>query len=103
MTFRQQNEAIAKEVIRVTLEKMERSDQIAHALEKACQVNQPCRMEKVPVGERLTAYIDVCHNISGLEAVLKELKLSHPGKSIRVACAFSKMKEIQKMIQFLLK
>ena len=48
-------------------------------------------------------YIDVCHNESGIEAVLSELKLAHPGKSIRVACAFSKMKEIKKMVALLLR
>ena len=33
---------------------------------------------------------------------MRELKLAHPEKSIRVACAFSKMKEIQRMLEMLL-
>lgn len=77
-------------------------DRLGYALEKVCSVNQPCRMQKVVIDQDLTAYIDVCHNISGLEAVLRELKMTHPGKSIRVACAFSKMKDITTMIEFLL-
>lgn len=68
------------------------------SLNEACslitQVNQPCRMEKVAFSSNLTVYIDVCHNESGIDAVLSEIKSTHPGKSIRVACAFSKMKEI---------
>lgn len=59
-------------------------------------------MEKVAFSSNLTVYIDVCHNESGIEAVLSEIKSAHPGKSIRVACAFSKMKEIQNMLGMLL-
>ena len=59
-------------------------------------------MEKVAFHNNLTVYIDVCHNESGIEAVFREIKLAHPGKSIRVACAFSKMKEIVKMLEMLL-
>ena len=59
-------------------------------------------MEKVAFGRNLTVYIDVCHNESGITKVLSEIKLAHPGKSIKVACAFSKMKEIQKMLDLLL-
>ena len=59
-------------------------------------------MEKIDYSSNLTVYIDVCHNESGIEAVLRELKQAHPDKSIKVACAFSKMKEIEKMLQMLL-
>lgn len=55
-------------------------------------------MEKIDFSSNLTVYIDVCHNESGIEAVLRELKQAHPDKSIKVACAFSKMKEIEKML-----
>lgn len=76
------------------------------ALEAACTqitaVNQPCRMERLAFRRGLTVYIDVCHNESGIEAVMREIKQEHPGKKIRVACAFSKMKEIQKMLDMLL-
>ena len=48
------------------------------------------------------AYIDVCHNISGLQAVISEIKQRDPEKKIRVACAFSKLKDISSMIKFLL-
>ena len=48
------------------------------------------------------AYIDVCHNISGLKTVISEIKQNEPGKKIRVACAFSKLKDISCMIKFLL-
>ena len=33
---------------------------------------------------------------------MRELKQAHPGSSIRVACAFSKMKEIERMLEMLL-
>lgn len=75
---------------------------LEQALAAVEQVNQPCRMEKVLYDRDLPVYIDVCHNESGLQSVLNELKLTHPGKSLRVACAFSKAKEIQKMIAMLL-
>jgi len=52
--------------------------------------------------ELKTAFIDVCHNISGLEAVITELKLKFPDHRIRVVCAFSKMKDIDRMMRFLL-
>ena len=60
-------------------------------------------MERVDLGQKRTVYIDVCHNESGIKAVLREVKQTHPGTPIRVACAFSKMKEIEKMIAMLLR
>ena len=60
-------------------------------------------MEKVQYNRNMTVYIDVCHNESGIRAVINELTQTHPGKSIRVACAFSKLKEIRTMIDLLLK
>ena len=61
-------------------------------------------MEQLIINEgRQIVYIDVAHNESGIKAVLDEIKTAHPYKPIRVACAFSKMKEISKMIDMLLK
>ena len=102
VTYRMQNEGIAKEVVTQILTKEGRIGALEAALNRVTKTNQPCRMEKVDFSDKLKVYIDVCHNISGLEAVINELKFTHPGKMIHVACAFSKMKEIQRMIQFLL-
>ena len=102
VTYRQQNEGIAKEVVRQALRKAGRLEFLEQALARVTEVNQLCRMEKVNFSPKLTVYIDVCDNEPGLRSVLNELKITHPGKVIRVACAFSKMKEIQKMINILL-
>ena len=59
-------------------------------------------MEKVNFRENLTVYIDVCHNESGVRAVLSEIEEAHPGKSIKVACSFSTEKDIQKPIELML-
>ena len=103
VSFRLQNEAIAKTLVHRVLDKTGRLEYLETALHRVCEVNQACRMEQISINEGLqTVYIDVAHNESGIKAVLGEIKTAHPGKRIRVACAFSKMKEIRKMIEMLL-
>ena len=103
VTFKLQNEAIAKTIVYRVLERTDRLGALDSALNEVCQANQACRMEQLIINEgRQIVYIDVAHNESGIKAVLDEIKTAHPDKPIRVACAFSKMKEISKMIEMLL-
>ena len=80
VTYKMQNEGIAKEVVRQVLRKVGRLNVLEEALERVTSANQPCRMERVDFSDKLKVYIDVCHNISGLESVIRELKFTHPGK-----------------------
>ena len=79
-------------------------------IEKGLTFNQPCRMEKVPLQylENLgtktrVVYLDVSHNISALERVFSQINTWHAGAPVRVVCGFSKMKDIKKMMHYLLK
>jgi folylpolyglutamate synthase/dihydropteroate synthase len=50
-------------------------------------------------------YLDVCHNLSAFEAVIRSLKSQSPDKNIklRVICGFSKMKDINSILEFMVK
>jgi folylpolyglutamate synthase/dihydropteroate synthase len=48
-------------------------------------------------------YLDVSHNLSAFEAVIESINLKHPGCSITIVCGFSKMKDINSMLEYMLK
>ena len=89
-------------MVRQVLTKVGKPEAIDTALMQVKRVNQLCRMEKIDYSRNLIVYIDVCHNESGLISVINELRMTHPGKSIKVACAFSKLKDIQRLVEILL-
>lgn len=60
---------------------------------------QPCRVEQID-GK---TYIDVCHNISGVQAVFTYLKTKHLLCNITVVCGFSKLKDTKTILEFLIK
>ena len=74
MTFKVQNENIAKLVLTMVLSKMGRLEALEEASRRITEVNQPCRMETVFISPARRVYLDVCHNESGMKAALKEIK-----------------------------
>jgi len=58
---------------------------------------QPCRVEMIDS----RTYLDVCHNISGVQAVMQYLKLKH--SRINVVCGFSKLKDTRSILEHLVK
>ena len=46
-------------------------------------------------------YLDVSHNLSAFEAVIESINIKHPECKIRIVCGFSKMKDINSMLEYM--
>ena len=73
------------------------SDTITDALKK---VVWPGRLEPLTINGR-KAYIDVSHNVEGMERTIEFLKTTHKNEPIYTACGFMKDKDYKKMIDLL--
>lgn len=48
-------------------------------------------------------YLDVSHNLSAFEAVIESINIKHPDNKIVIVCSFSKMKDINSILEYMVK
>ena len=70
-----------------------------HVLEHVFNIQQPCRFERIPDRDE-KIILDVCHNLQGFAAVLKQIKVKYPQvKKITLAFVISRKKKIDDVIE----
>ena len=68
-------------------------------LDHVFNIQQPCRFERIPDRPE-KIILDVCHNLQGFTAVLKQIKVKYPQvKKITLAFVISRKKKIDDVIQ----
>ena len=87
------NNELAKTLVQIVLGEKQ-TPEISSLIDRTMQ---PCRVEMIDS----RTYLDVCHNISGVQAVMNYLKQRHP--SISVVCGFSKLKDTKSILEYLLR
>ena len=91
------NNQIAQQVLKIVCNN---EDKLLYPqiLENVFNIQQPCRFEKIPHRQE-KIILDVCHNLQGFTAVLKQIKVKYPQvKKITLAFVISKKKKIDDVI-----